>query len=275
VTIAVCWKWVASDGGDRFAGVSESDRAAMEVALRVAAARDDDVAVVTLGPPGAESSLREALALGARRVVRIDAPVALCSEQVGVALARVVRDELDDASWVCCGDASPDRGSGVVPATIAAVLGRAQALGLVAVEPAARGPMRAVRRLDGGRREELLVDEPAVVSVEGSVARLRRASLPSELTARHAVIRVVAGPSSPCDEPVEVRPFRPRARALAAPAGDTPLARIRALTDAAGGDAHGERVVLDAPAAAARILDALEAWGYLPDRAFDAIATKS
>jgi electron transfer flavoprotein beta subunit len=265
VTVAVCWKWVSSDGDERFAGVSEADRAALELAFRIATVRDDHVAVVTLGPPGAEAALREALALGARRVIRVDAPAALRSDRVGAALAGVVRDHLHEASWVCCGDVSPDRGSGVVPATIAAALGRAQALGLVAVEPTVTGPLRAVRRLDGGRREELLVDDPAVLSVEGAVARLRRASLPAELAARHAVIPIVGGPSGPRDEPAEVRPFRPRARALAPPPGHTALARIRALTDATTGDTHGELVVLDPSAAAARIVDVLDAWGYLPD----------
>ena len=89
---------------------------------------------------------------------------------------------------VVCGDYSADRGSGTVPAALAALTGLPQALGLVSAvlaEPAADGVdgsssparIRVQRRLDGARREELLVSPPAVVSVEGSVARLRRAPL--------------------------------------------------------------------------------------------------
>jgi electron transfer flavoprotein beta subunit len=263
MTIAVCWKWVSFDGDARYAGVSDSDRAALELALRLGEARTEDVAVVTLGPPGADTALREALALGASRVLRVDAPAALRSDHVAAALAQVVTERLDAAAWICCGDVSPDRGSGSVPATIAAVLGRAQALGLVALDITAAGPLPAMRRLDGGRREELLVDAPAVVSVEGSVARLRRASLGGELAARQSAIDVVAGPRGPCDAPAEIRPFRPRARALPSPAGSTALDRVRALIDAGATDTHGEVVELAPHEAAARIVAALQEWGYL------------
>ena len=74
-----------------------------------------------------------------------------------------------------------DRGTGSVPAFLAHELGNAQALGLVEVDTG-HAVDRAVdcacvRRLDGGRREVLDVAAPAVLSVEGSVRRLRRAPL--------------------------------------------------------------------------------------------------
>ena len=81
--IGVCMKWVAlrpdvdavaatvmSD--DRFAGASASDRAALEWALRLAERRGATVTVVSVGPAGAEQLLREALACGAHRGVRVD-----------------------------------------------------------------------------------------------------------------------------------------------------------------------------------------------------------
>ena len=73
--------------------------------------------------------LREALAVGAARAVRIDAPGDVRrATPVAAALATVVAG----ATWVVCGDVSADRGSGSVPAFLAAELGVAQALGLVA-----------------------------------------------------------------------------------------------------------------------------------------------
>lgn len=258
--IAVCWKWVAPGGDPRWAGVSESDRAALELALQLRAVTGDDITVVTVAGPGAEGALREALAVGAARVVRIDAPADLSSAAVASALAPVVAD----ARWVLCGDASADRGSGAVPAFLAAELGVAQALGLVAVTPPAdaTAPVHAVRRLDGGRRELLAVTAPAVLSVEGAAARLRRAGLPAELRARTAPVDVVPGPHGPIDRPDEVRPDRPRARALAAPSGSA-LERVLQLTDAVGAPATThELVTLDPPAAADRILAALAEWGY-------------
>ena len=255
--IVVCGKWVATDGDERWAGVSDADRAALETALRLGEAAGDAVTVATVGEPAAEHALRSALAAGASHVVRIDAPHGLASAAVAGAIATLAAD----ATWVLCGDASADRGTGAVPAFLAAELGAAQALGLVAVEPAGTGPLRVTRRLDGGRREVLDVASPAVLSVEGAVARLRRASLPAELAARHAPIEQRHGPHAPIEHDEIGHPYRPRPRALAVPAGDA-LERVRLLTDAAGEPStHADVVTLDPPAAAERILSTLTQWG--------------
>lgn len=257
--IAVCWKWVALDDDVRWAGVSEADRAALEIALRLGEERGEAVTVVALGPPDAEIALRQALAAGASTVVRIDASTTLTSRAVAEALAAVI----DEAAWVLCGDYSADRGSGSVPAFLAAELGAAQALGLVEVAP--RGDeVVALRRLDGGRREEVVAVAPAVLSVEGSVAILRRAALRDEMRARTAAITVVPGPTAPLDDDALVAPFRPRPRVMPAPSGDDALDRVRALTQASGTSGRSEMVVAEPAEAAARIVDALRTWGYLP-----------
>ena len=120
-------------------------------------------------------SVREAIAAGATSAVRVDASTELDSQVVAVALA----EHLGDRDLVVCGDYSLDRGTGSVPAFLAGELSMAQALGLleVGVDRDDAGALRVVRRLDGGRREILDVTPPAVLSVEGSAASLRRASL--------------------------------------------------------------------------------------------------
>lgn len=263
--IVVCWKWVARDGDARRAGVSAADQAALETALRMGETLGEGVTVVTLGPKAAETWLREALAVGASRVVRVDASVDLPSAKVALGLVKVLRG----AEWVLCGDYSTDRGSGSVPVFMAAELEAAQALGLlhVAVDtdpPDGEAPVvAAIRRLDGGRREQLRVTAPAVLSVEGSVGRLRRATLPSEMAARDAVIEVVNGPRADDQHADLIRPYRPRPRVVPAPVGAAALDRIRALTDAGATISHGETVTLDPPAAADRIIASLVEWGYL------------
>ncbi len=272
--VAVCWKYVTVggpfDGGDaaddtRWSGVSPADEAALEIALSLRDATAATVTVAALGPPAADDVLRAAAAVGADRVVRIDAPTTLDSSAVAEALAGALRES--DLVW--CGDYSLDRGTASVPAFLAAHLGAAQALGLVGVdltgfEPGA--PLRVVRRLDGGRRELLDVATPAVLSVEGAVATLRRAGLTSALAARETAIEVIPGPRPDPDAPAGVvKPYRPRARALAAPAGGT-LARVRDILDVGHDTGHAETVTLDPPEAAARILAQLREWGYLdPD----------
>jgi electron transfer flavoprotein beta subunit len=266
VKIAVCWKWVSLDRehelDERWAGVSAADEAALEIALTIADTLADGttVTVIGLGPADADDVLRRALAVGATAVRRLDASPELDSRTVALAIAALVAD----ADLVVCGDYSIDRGTGSVPAFIAAELGVAQALGLVEIDiaTAADPPLRVLRRLDGGRRELLDVPIPAVVSVEGSVARLRRAPLTASLSARSTPIDVVAGPHGRAPE-TEIHPYRPRPRTLPAPSGDT-LSRVRSILDVGGDDSHAETVTLDPPAAARRIIEQLRDWGYEP-----------
>ena len=275
--IAVCLKWTPSrlDGGpvgpdpgdDRFAGVSPADRAALELALRLAAVTGTEVVAVAAGPVGAERTLRDALAAGATRAVRLDMPTDSDSRDVAFELAQV----LGDATVVLCGDYSLDRGSGSVPAFVAHHLAAAQALGLVAIDVDATGAtsgsdaprVHVVRRLDGGRRELLAVPMPCVLSVEGSVATLRRAPLHRVLAARSARVEVVATPPAHHHgAPAIVTSYRPRARVMPAPMGGA-LDRVRSLTDAGTASTRGETIEVPPREAAARILAALREWGHL------------
>lgn len=261
--IVACLKWVTHPGEPndaRFAGMSPADQSALEFALAQAAATHVEVTVVTVGPPAAEAVLRDAVACGARHAIRIDAPAALTSAQVAEAISAAV----PSAQWVWCGDYSLDRGTGSVPAFLAANFAAQQALGIIAVEGADGGRVTATRRLDGGRREILTVSAPAVISVEGATAHLRRAGLGAVLAAARVQIEVRKPSSAAHAEDAVIYPYRPRARALAAPRGAHPLDRLRALTDASGAaPAHGESVVLAPRDAAVRIVTALREWGYL------------
>ena len=264
--IAVCIKWI---GEAAASGVSAADAAAVEMALRHGESTGSSVIAVTVGGPAADRCLRDALACGVKTAVRVDASFEMDSAAVAAALNPVVAHST--AVW--CGDYSADRGSGSVPAFLAAMLDRQQALGLLGVEFI--DPLRVTRRLDGGRREVLRVTGPSVLSVEGSVARLRRASLRAAVAAQTAEVLPygtapvstgdISGVMSGVMSGVTVRPYRPRARVLAAPEGATALDRLRALTDASAGPQPGETVEANPPDAARRIIEALDDWGYLAD----------
>lgn len=263
MSIVACLKWVSHPGephDERFAGMSPADQSALEFALQHATLLGTGVTAITVGPSGADKVLRDALACGAGRAIRIEAPTTASGTDVATAIA----DHIADAEWVWCGDYSLDRGAGSVPAFIAAHLGAEQALGVIHVELEADG-VRATRRLDGGRRELLGLRAPAVVSVEGATARLRRAGLASLRSAAATQIDVVPATTPIHRAEFMVRPYRPRARELAAPVGDSPLDRLRVLADAgAASAARGEMVALEPAEAAARIVRALTEWGYLP-----------
>ncbi|HEY2430823.1 MAG TPA: mycofactocin-associated electron transfer flavoprotein beta subunit [Acidimicrobiales bacterium] len=269
--IAACLKWVdrrpevdpltgAVHTDARMSGPSDADEAALEWALRLGEARRQDVVAVTAGPPAAEAVLREALAAGATGAVRVGVADGAPSEEVARALAAGLGGRPD---VVVCGVWSLDRGSGAVPAFLAAELGAAQALGLISLTIGAG--LAAERRLDGGRRERLAVPTPAVLSVEGGSARLRRAPVGSVIAATRAPIRTVAFPASPPPHPpVTTHPFRPRARVLPGPnASLSARERILALTGALREHEPAQTQFLDPPAAAAEIIERLRAWGYV------------
>lgn len=263
--IAVCLKWSLGDDRDeRFVQLSYADQAALELALTTAARTGETVRAVTAGPMGADTVLREALAVGVDEVRRIELDADVPSAMVAAAL----RSAVADCRLVWCGDYSSDRGSGSVPAFLAAELDYGQALGLIAVDLPERSddPLRVRRRLDGGRREVLEIRGPAVLSVEGSTARLRRAPLRDTMTASRAEIPVDQPPLAAPPAVVEVgatRPFRPRARVVPAPRGDRALDRVRMVTDTSAAKGHGEVVHLEPRPAAERIVSALRQWNYL------------
>ncbi|UUY52482.1 mycofactocin-associated electron transfer flavoprotein beta subunit (plasmid) [Streptomyces yangpuensis] len=249
-------------GTEGYAGTaSHADRCALEHALRLAEVFGARCLAVTAGPPEAEEVLREALACGADQALRIEAPGT--PDPAGTAhllhaglAAHGARPDL-----VICGDRSADGATGTTPALLAGLLGAAQALGLIelAEDNGTTGPaaLRAVRRLDGGRAEVLAVPLPAVCSVEAGQVRLRRASLAGTLAARTAAIPVVSVAAAPASRvrTGPVRAYRPRPRALPAPAGDTPRARLLALTGAHTPPRTSPRVLTPAsPAEAADLL---------------------
>ena len=246
---------IATD--DRFGGVSLADQAALEIALTFG----EEVRVVCAGPENAKSALRDSLAVGATEVLFVDSPEQPTSHDVAAVLAK----HFQGCRLVVCGDYSSDRGSGSVPAFLAANLSAAQALGLVHVE-AEGDSLRCTRRLDGGRREVVRVTPtitaPAVISVEGAVAKLRRASLAGTLAARNASV-----PSVPAGVNAvghgEITRYRPPTRVIAPPQGSTALARVRSLTDTSAAKSRGELITLSPSEAAERILAAMREWGYL------------
>jgi electron transfer flavoprotein beta subunit len=249
-------------------GTSPADAAALEWALTMGERWGCDVDVATVGPPAAAAVLREALAAGAARAVRIEGTGTEPSDVVAAALATVAAG----ARFVWCGDRSLDRASGSVPAFLAARLGVPQALGAAHVElgpPTAGGPgpVEVERRLERGRRERLRLTGPAVVSVEAGTARLRRASLPGVLAAADAPITTRPAPGVPTVASVRrvaTRAFRPPPRVRPAPASSSPRERTLELTGVLVERTPPRLVVVEPDEGAEVVLEQLQAWGQQP-----------
>ncbi len=253
----------AVETDDRRCDLNAAEAAALEHGLRIAESWQGWVLVVCHGPIGADAVLRDLIGLGVEvvRVVDADhdsplrparrtrpaAELAGSPERVAAALARVIRHRGRPA-LVLCGDRSAATGVGAVPGFLAAQLHLDQALGLVSVVIDGPGRLLVERRLDGGWRERLQVEGPAVLSVEGAGVRLRRARLEDALQASQAAVEVDveaaadgAAPGGPAADRTpaghpgpgtwSVRPFRPRTRPVPAPQGD-PHERLLVLTGA-------------------------------------------
>ncbi len=263
---------------ERLSGLSAADQAACEWALRLGDAWSAPVRALTVGPPAADATLREALAAGAATAIRVDAGADADPRVVAAGVVAALRRDAAGRDIVVAGTWSPRRGSGAVPALVAAglgggrgtdgdhgMVGAAQALGLLSLTPTTPGVVEAERRLDGGRRERLRVRAPAVLSVDPGTAALRRAGLRAVVAARSAPIEVVRI-ALPASLPATGAPLRPRPKVLLPPDQTLPAReRVRKLTGAGESRGHLERTIirLDPPEAADRILVALRHWGYL------------
>lgn len=268
--IAVCLKWVPGrpevdslsgevhQNGSRFGGVSPADLAALEVALQLGQQRTEAVTAITVGDDKCDQAMHDALAAGAQQAIRINVAGTPSSSET----ARVLASVLGNASLVMCGDYSADRGSGSVPAYLAAELGIMQALGVVALD-FQHNDILLTRRLDKGRREHLRVSDRTVISVEGSIAQLRRASLQNTLATRNTHIQVIDSLITGKTVTSTTKPFRPRPRSLAQPHGTTALERLHSITDVATASTRGEQIELTSAKSAMYILDTLARWGYI------------
>ena len=273
--VVVCMKWVAlrpeidaltgvvvSD--ERWEGASLADQAALESGLRFAHRIGTHCQVVTVGPSAANAMLRDAIARGATSAVRIDVDTTIDRQPTSASVARLIATVIADRypSMVLCGDWSLDRGSASVPPYLGAMLGLDTACGLVRLEDRTEaGGWRVERRLDGGRREVLHVDGPAVLSVEGVAAVLRRAGVAEvRRAAREPIETVVAEEVDWEATPNRVGPYRPRARILDAPASPDPRRRVEQLTGALVDRVPPTRLSLDADDAADLILERLRTW---------------
>jgi electron transfer flavoprotein beta subunit len=257
----------------RRADLSASDGAALEHSLRAAEAWGGTVLALAAGPPGLDPVLEQAVALGARalRVPWSDAHSGPAVDAVALAAALAAAiSQAGPPALVVCGDRSPSRGIGAVPALIAHHLGAEQALGLVSLTvDQSSQVVIAERRLDGGWRERLRVRAPAVCSVEAAGVRLRRAPFAAALRSSGQPIPVAASQSGVASTGAQLRiggprPYRPRTKAVAPPMGGT-HDRLLALTGVLV--AHDPpRIVgpLGPVEAAGELLDFLDGHGYSP-----------
>lgn len=170
--------------------LDEIGERALELALRYAdRVPDTEVILVSMGPAGAETSLRRGLAMGATSVVHIaderldGADLRLTAE----VLAAAIRSA--EVDLVVAGNRSTDGAGGVIPAMLAELLQLPALTSLVSVEIA---PTRVdgVRQIEGGTAV-VGAELPAIVSVVESLPDPRFPGLKGIMAAKRKPYRVV------------------------------------------------------------------------------------
>jgi len=247
---------VGHRGGDQLIVTARADRAALEWALGLTSR----VIALTVGPPQSAGVLAWAAGRGASSVIRIWDP-ALDALDLG-AMARVVSAAVRriGPDVVVAGERGLAGATGVLPALVAAQLGWPCVDGAIRL---ARedGDLVAERRLRGGRREELLIACPGVVTVTGDSIEPRYVSV----RARRDAARREAETWSLADldlTETEVRAAtrlrlgridwprpRPRRTASPAPAGPARSAADRLRSLVGGGSGGSGASAKSAPAA--------------------------
>lgn len=172
--------------------VNPLDLYAVECALRLreTVTPPAEVVVVTMGPPRAESALREVLAMGADRAVLITDRAFAGADTWSTAcvLAAALR-RLAPVDLILCGERATDGDTGQVGPGLAAFLDLPVLTYVSKLSLAAPGTCRAERLVENGR-ELLEADLPALLTVVKEIAVPRLPTLRGKKRARLAELAI-------------------------------------------------------------------------------------
>ena len=224
--------WV--EDGDASFEMNEPDAYALEEALRLKERHGGEVVVCSAGPARTAQVVREALARGADRAIRVegDGLAAADAAVVAAALAAAMRSERFDL--VLTGLQSDDQGFAQTGVVLAERLGMAHATIIMEVQ-AADGRLRVKRELEGGWFQWVSMPAPALLTIQSGINQLRYATLKGIMAAKRKEVRVVeaAADLAPRQEIIELRvPGKTRrTRMIDGPPADAAAALVKALRE--------------------------------------------
>src|SRR5262245_16085969 len=205
--IAVCLKKVRTRAGqprladskpeireqDAAFEMNEPDAYALEEALRLKEKHGGEVVVCSAGPSRVAQVIREALARGADRAIHVESD-ALASADAFVtadALAAAMRDEKFEL--ILTGLQSDDQAFAQVGVILAERLGLPHATIIMEVQ-AQGATLRVKRELEGGWFQWVVMQMPAVLTIQSGINQLRYATLKGIMAAKKKEIRKAAPP---------------------------------------------------------------------------------
>lgn len=208
MTIAVCVKQVVTrewplrvddartwvQDRDASFEMNEPDAYALEEALRLREQHGGEVVVCTAGPARAAQVIREALARGADRAIRVEGESLASADgcMVAEALAAAIRAEQFDL--VLTGLQSDDQGFAQTGVVLAELLGIPHSTIIMEVQ-VGDGRLRVKRELEGGWFQWVSMTTPALLTIQSGINQLRYATLKGIMAAKKKEVRVVEPPA--------------------------------------------------------------------------------
>ncbi len=170
--------------------INPYDEYALEEALRIKGAGGaTEVITFTIGGADADPRIRDGLARGADRAVRIDDPGLAGSDSLGIARALAAALKAEGVGLVLAGRQAVDGDASAVPAMIAEVLGWSQVSWVDKFTVSGEG-FTAQRAAGGGVRELVAGTLPAVVTTDKGLNEPRYPNLPGIMKAKTKQIAV-------------------------------------------------------------------------------------
>lgn len=169
--------------------VNGNDEYALEAALKlIDGAGEDEITLLTMAPANAPETLRKALAMGATRAVHVTDPALAGSDHISTAkvLAAALRDLEYD--MIFAGIDASDGVGGIVPASVAALLGLPFLSYAARIEPDMANRSVRVRRISATGYDVLEAPMPALIAGTQALGEPRYPSLKGIMAARNKEI---------------------------------------------------------------------------------------
>ena len=177
------------DDGIKFS-VNPFDAIALEEALRIREARGGEIVVATAGGAECAEQLRNGLAMGADRAIRVDAPPGLDSLAVARILAALWKRE--EPAFVLMGKQAIDDDSNQAGQMLAALLGIGQATFVSRLELSEDASSALCSRETDAGIERIRLKLPAVITADLRLNEPRYVSLPGIMKAKKKPLEEIA-----------------------------------------------------------------------------------
>jgi len=226
--------------------INPYDEYALEEAIRLKqAGKGTEVVIFTLGEASSEARIRDGLARGADRAVRLDDAAFAGSDALGRARILAAAIQQEGIGLVLTGRQSIDTDTGTVPGALAELLGWRQASWVDKLVIDGES-FTAHRAAGSGTREVVTGRLPAVVTCDKGLNEPRYATLPGIMAAKKKAIvvknadalglaagSVGAAAALVVEEAMALPPARPAGRILSGDAATVAAELVRLLREEA------------------------------------------